>query len=1656
MNDQGAYKGSMAFNQSILLQENVDPNTGSFSLSKSLVHLKGINETINLSIDLHYINGAEGVLGLPNGWTFNVPYVVPNKTLSVGGTTYIIDLNWADEFDYKSGLRYVNNHGIKFEVISPAQPLPSGKPGEYSYQYTESDGSKCYFDSTGKLLEFSDLYGNYNYYSYNDQFQGVYGNYITEIQDSYGQIVTFNYSPNQITVSLPNSKSLSLSYSPNGIELITDELGYTTSLSYGEISGSVVVEQIIYPTGLYSRLTYTSLAYRSSGGESAFPAVSTLTHLDMNNVFMASQRYAYGLNTNGNTFTGYNAGYLLSNDDDGLMDSNNTSYTYDVTESKLDEAGEILTYTTYNYNYLHSLVHKDEYLLDENRVSVDCYRTEYTYEISVDWHARTTNYNKPTTSEILTWLPSKNAYSPLRKTLNSYNNFGHALTAETRMYDSSSEQYISQSLSTNTYVIATWGGEMPASSITQDVISDYEQQTTFTLTRDEKNIATKVLVSRNSSDDNWSPWKNHAFSYDEYGRVLSDALSWSAGAENPNSDLQSTNTSYAYLYNSTDHKLTVTKTDALDNTSSNIYDVSYPGLILLESTNPVQQTTKFSYDAFSRPTSTTDPLGNTETTHYDCYQASGSNRIQITIPSGYITEVYCDGLGREIKLMDNGDGSGGINRVVGQNVYNGLGFVESSAGILGLTTDYQYDAMGRQISKSDPHQNVTTIAYNDAEQTTITSINGVQQEQQIKDNMGRISLHKKYANPDDKNIDYYLNQSFIYNGISQITGQKLDRISLSSSTSTTLRSYAKEYDADGKISKAVFSGFDSKEVEATKAFNRDLFGNVYSFSKNVNYLGGSSFRYESGQSFYDSCNRLQSNINALGQSETYAHYPDGKKKSYIRFDGTAINYQYDDNGNIFSISSGDLAYNYRYDVNNKIDKITSGDDTLSYTYHIDGQVNVVTYPDGKTQTSYIDGKGRLVKVEDFSGSSTSMTYNEVGQIVGKVIGSSELTFEYGTANALKGVLVSTSISGKDNLNYKITYDGFGRVGTNTATKKEENDTLFSCAYTYGPTNRLSRVENIYASQTGQTSIISSFEFDGIDQVINEEIDYQGGERKTSTSYSYDANSNVLSKSVDGVTTDYTYNKIDQLTTQGIKYDVNGRITEDAEGNQYTYDIFDKLLSTTIKPSGDEVNYTYNPDSLLSQRALKSNTETFYYHNGTANLVNSATSSSDTEEASAGNWQKYIFQGKSRLACLTDDDNQKFLFGANSSTAGVYDGNTISPMQYEAYGVESGEQQADTTSFSWKQEYMDRENELVYLRSRFYNPDLMRFMTMDTYGLSNRYAFGNGNPIDNIDPTGHMSEGAALGIGIGVGLIATVVTGGALGVAVGTDIAASMAVGAVAGAVGSVAGDATTAGLSGQKFTAERAMIDIGAGLAGGAVGAGVGGAVGRSAMSYALGKGLSRGMVTVSGALSAGLTGGIAGAAAASGVTSLATKQPFFSSATALNLAIGAAAGVGGGLLASGAHLGMLGSAGGSDVAIMPVEANLASNFDLQIEPGPNNERIFDFSPSDNDNLNNPNLTQNNRDAVVIHGFARHVFPEVTIGGENFTQYMTPEAFADLLRANGFGNRDINLWSCFAAKLRCVSVAQRLATALNVNVYAPSIRDSVTLGYVGNWIRYTP
>lgn len=99
-----------------------------------------------------------------------------------------------------------------------------------------------------------------------------------------------------------------------------------------------------------------------------------------------------------------------------------------------------------------------------------------------------------------------------------------------------------------------------------------------------------------------------------------------------------------------------------------------------------------------------------------------------------------------------------------------------------------------------------------------------------------------------------------------------------------------------------------------------------------------------------------------------------------------------------------------------------------------------------------------------------------------------------------------------------------------------------------------------------------------------------------------------------------------------------------------------------------------------------------------------------------------------------------------SDTAVLQFHTVIAYEYDAFGVEKNPDPNDTNLFRYCGEYFDKETGTIYLRARYYDPSIGRFITEDSYWgkdndpLSlNLYTYCYSDPINNIDPTGNIVD-----------------------------------------------------------------------------------------------------------------------------------------------------------------------------------------------------------------------------------------------------------------------------------------------------------------------------
>ena len=228
--------------------------------------------------------------------------------------------------------------------------------------------------------------------------------------------------------------------------------------------------------------------------------------------------------------------------------------------------------------------------------------------------------------------------------------------------------------------------------------------------------------------------------------------------------------------------------------------------------------------------------------------------------------------------------------------------------------------------------------------------------------------------------------------------------------------------------------------------------------------------------------------------------------------------------------------------------------------------------------------------------------------------------------------------------------------------------------------------------------------------------------------------------------------------------------EDREKNSYVYE-FDELnrMEKVYRGDGKWAEYSYDGTSARVGKtvgtASSEETETTKYYNLGATVLNEVSS----EE---GNTTNLIGAGiEARLSVTGSSITSSYFLQKNAHgdvTAAISGTERAATYDYDAFGNTLIEEGEINNPIRYSGEYLDEETGLIYLRARYYDPSVGRFISEDThwnpinmiYGdnsdkdnsvpnisaimqSSNLYVYCTNNPIMLVDPTGEYNRWRAV-------------------------------------------------------------------------------------------------------------------------------------------------------------------------------------------------------------------------------------------------------------------------------------------------------------------------
>ena len=872
-----------------------------------------------------------------------------------------------------------------------------------------------------------------------------------------------------------------------------------------------------------------------------------------------------------------------------------------------------------------------------------------------------------------------------------------------------------------------------------------------------------------------------------------------------------------YTYNSRGQVLTTT--DPLGNVTTNTYDANGN---LTSITDPLGNVTTHTYDAAGNLTSITDPLGNVTTYTYDAV----GNMISQTDPLGSVTTYTYDSNGNQLSQTTTRTTPSGVETITTTNVYDGMNRLVQTIDPYGNTTSIEYNAIGKQSATVDKLGNRTEYEYDargnltrviypdgtderytyDAENRKLTSTDraGITTSYTY-DVLGRPTrttfpdgtfTQTEYdaAGQVTREIDERGNATqYAYDAAGRNT-QVTDALGNTTSyeydgngnriwmTDANGNATQYEYDAsnrriqtifpDGTSTSTTYNALGRKISETDQAGNitqfeydalerlirvTDALGNVtnYAYDEVGNLISQTDANGNTTSFEYDNLGRRTKRFLPLGMEETTAYDAAGNIISRTDFNGDAITFEYDVNNRLIrknfpngtseiytytatgqrqTVTDSRGVTSYEYDLRDRLTRRTDPDGrSIPYTYDAAGNRTSVTIPTGTTNYTY-DALNRPATVTDPDGGVTTYTYDAVGN-------RASVTYPNGTVA-------------------EYTYDSLNRL-TNLVNSDSGGGIISSYAYTLGPAGNRTRV----VEDSGRTV---DYTYDATYKLTQESIDDPvSGLRDIS--YTYDPVGNRLIKTDNGVTTTYTYDANDLLLIEtGVTYtyDNNGNTltkVSATENVSYSYDTLNRLIQANITDASGSsvVEYVYDVDGIRVQKKVDGTDVTNY-------LV-------DKNQPFAQVLLETDGTGASIVSYVYGDDliSQKralisyYHYDGQMSTRQLTDlaANVTDTYDYDAFGLLLQRSGSTFNSYLYTGEQYDPNVGFYYLRARYYNPAIARFITLDAYRGSiydppslHKYLYAYNDPINKFDPSGEMTLVGTMVVGVIIGILAGALVG----------------------------------------------------------------------------------------------------------------------------------------------------------------------------------------------------------------------------------------------------------------------------------------------------------
>ena len=742
---------------------------------------------------------------------------------------------------------------------------------------------------------------------------------------------------------------------------------------------------------------------------------------------------------------------------------------------------------------------------------------------------------------------------------------------------------------------------------------------------------------------------------------------------------------------------------------------------------------------------------------------------------------------------------------------NGASFNRIKMNIDECGTSYTYDDDGNLISAKDNAGRHESYNYNNAsDMTKLTTADNKAYKFTYSDTYKHRMLSATSESSGVKN-------SFTYDASGNLTKTRVDKSGYAKyieqgstytskgnylATSTAANGYSTTYNYNaykGTLEKVIDA--NNKTTSYTYDGNTDRMKTVTS--------GGSTVTYT-----YKNNGQLTS-IKSPGSSPTYNFVYDkwGNNTEVKVGNKTLVTNTYKSNNGLLQQQEygNGFKVGHNYDsLDRETSRSYNGTTKFYWTYNADGNLARYSENGNRVLTYLYDDIGRLLQVSGNDGSYVKTSYDELDK-------STDLHYKFNGQRRdvyfnyynMDNLPLNVKFGTDSKYIIENNYDELTRLKFKTYTIPNTNSKI-NTSYSYvdwsgnnsdRTTGTVRGIDYTYVTG-GLTTHDRWYTYDNVGNILTEKVWTSDDTKPVQESYTYDAKNQLVRHDSATLKATYTY-----------AYDAGGNITEKRTYAYTTGDLTGKTANKTVKYDygnsawGDELT-SYNGESIVYDKignptsyrgwgmtwqgrqlvkAEKDKKLSFTYDSEgvrTSKTVGSTTTKyllNGTQilaQTTNGKTLCFFYDQQGNRVAMADSSNKFYYYiynvqGDVIALADASTGKLAVTYTYDAWGklVKLEDSTANSVGsqnpFRYRGYYYDTETKLYYLQTRYYDPEVGRFINADAFTSTdissplgtNMFAYCENNPVAREDPSGELSDIIIGGlIGMASNMISSAVAG----------------------------------------------------------------------------------------------------------------------------------------------------------------------------------------------------------------------------------------------------------------------------------------------------------